>query len=74
MVAVQHCKLSERCNFTHFSDQGLSSTYQELDKEHPRDEGSISNRTELAKILHIEKLLKRNKVSNDVICSFDTAV
>ncbi|KAF6022151.1 FAM188B [Bugula neritina] len=41
--------------------KGLTSTYQTLDVEFPKDDDSITNRTELAKYLHIEKLLKQNK-------------
>jgi len=33
-----------------------------MDQEMPRSEGAISNRQSLMKELHIEKLMKRNKV------------
>ena len=42
----------------------MSATYETLDEEAPKTEESITNRTELAKHLRIEKLLKRNKASH----------
>ncbi|XP_067946481.1 probable ubiquitin carboxyl-terminal hydrolase MINDY-4 [Watersipora subatra] len=41
--------------------KGFSITYQALETESPRTESSITNRTELARLLSIEKLLKKNK-------------
>lgn len=45
----------------YLSRKGLKSTLQTLDKELPRTEESISNRAQLAKEMHIEKLMKKNK-------------
>ncbi|KAL9961433.1 hypothetical protein ACROYT_G030371 [Oculina patagonica] len=45
----------------YLSRKGLKSTLQTLDKEMPRSEDSISNRAQLAKEVHIEKLMKKNK-------------
>ncbi|XP_044183134.1 probable ubiquitin carboxyl-terminal hydrolase MINDY-4 isoform X4 [Acropora millepora] len=46
----------------YLSRKGLKSTLQTLDKELPRTEESISNRAQLAKEMHIEKLMKKNKL------------
>lgn len=45
----------------YLSRKGLKSTLQTLDKEMPRTEDSISNRAQLAKEMHIERLMKKNK-------------
>lgn len=45
----------------YLSRKGLKTTLQALDKELPRTEESISNRAQLAKEMHIEKLMKKNK-------------
>lgn len=45
-----------------FNLQGLKTTLQILDEELPRNEDSISNRQLLVKELHIEKIMKKNKV------------
>ncbi|KAJ7319204.1 hypothetical protein OS493_036367 [Desmophyllum pertusum] len=45
----------------YLSRKGLKSTLQALDKEMPRTEDSISNRGQLAKEMHIEKHMKKNK-------------
>ena len=37
-------------------------TLQVMDDEAPRGDSSISNRLSLLKAMHIEKLMKRNKV------------
>lgn len=44
--------------------KGLKSTLQCLDYELPREENSINNRLELIQELHLEKLVKKNKVSS----------
>ena len=46
-----------------FYFQGLKTTLRVMDEESPREENSISNRQLLVKELHIEKIMKRNKVS-----------
>ena len=43
--------------------QGLKTTLRVMDEECPREESSISNRQLLVKELHIEKIMKKNKVS-----------
>lgn len=45
----------------YLSRKGLKSTLQTLDEEMPRTDDSISNRAQLAKEMHIEKLMKKNK-------------
>lgn len=45
----------------YLSRKGLKSTLQTLDKEMPRTEDSISNRAQLAKEMHIGRLMKKNK-------------
>lgn len=45
----------------YLSRKGLKTTLQVLDEEFPREEGSVSNRQQLVKELHLEKLMKRNK-------------
>lgn len=45
----------------YLSRKGLKNTLQTLDKEMPRTDASISNRVQLAKEMHIEKLMKKNK-------------
>ncbi|CAH3185701.1 unnamed protein product [Porites evermanni] len=45
----------------YLSRKGLKTTLQTLDKEMPRTEDSISNRLQLAKEMHIERLMKKNK-------------
>ena len=42
--------------------QGMKSTLLVMDQECPRQQGSISNRQVLMKELHLEKLMKQNKV------------
>ena len=42
--------------------QGMKSTLLVMDQECPRRQGSISNRQMLMKELHLEKLMKKNKV------------
>ena len=46
----------------HNSLQGLKDTLQTLDKEMPRADDSISNRQVLMRELHLDKLMKKNKV------------
>ncbi len=46
--------------YTYF--QGLKDTLASMDIELPREPDSISNRQQLLKALHIEKLVKKNKV------------
>ena len=41
--------------------QGLKTTLHYLDKESPRTEASITKRSDIARSLHIEKLVKANK-------------
>ena len=50
--------------------QGLKTTLRVMDEECPREESSISNRQLLVKELHIEKIMKKNKVSRrkDLSC------
>lgn len=52
--------------------QGLKGTLQMMDHEMPRGDNAISNRQLLMRELHIEKLMKRNKVwpcaGRSVIC------
>lgn len=45
----------------YLSRKGLKTTLQVLDEELPREENSISNRQQLVKELHIEKIMKKNK-------------
>ncbi|XP_052245400.1 probable ubiquitin carboxyl-terminal hydrolase MINDY-4 isoform X2 [Dreissena polymorpha] len=45
----------------YLSRKGLKTTLQVLDEELPRDADSISNRQQLVKELHIEKIMKKNK-------------
>ncbi|XP_066302795.1 probable ubiquitin carboxyl-terminal hydrolase MINDY-4 [Branchiostoma lanceolatum] len=45
----------------YLSRKGLKGTLQTMDSEMPRSEGSISNRLQLAKELHLEYLMKKNK-------------
>ncbi|XP_078703869.1 putative ubiquitin carboxyl-terminal hydrolase MINDY-4 [Branchiostoma floridae x Branchiostoma belcheri] len=45
----------------YLSRKGLKGTLQTMDSEMPRTEGSISNRLQLAKELHLEYLMKKNK-------------
>ncbi|XP_060606069.1 probable ubiquitin carboxyl-terminal hydrolase MINDY-4 [Ruditapes philippinarum] len=45
----------------YLSRKGLKTTLQVLDEEYPREESSISNRQQLVKELHIEKIMKKNK-------------
>ncbi len=44
--------------------QGLRDTLATIDDEMPRSPDSISNRQQLMKTLHIEKLVRKNKVSD----------
>ncbi|KAL5007676.1 hypothetical protein ScPMuIL_016482 [Solemya velum] len=46
----------------YLSRKGLRTTLQVMDEEMPRSENSISNRQSLVKALHIEHLMKRNKL------------
>eukprot|EP00058_Branchiostoma_floridae_P001816 XP_002587304.1 hypothetical protein BRAFLDRAFT_239753 [Branchiostoma floridae] len=46
----------------YLSRKGLKGTLQTMDSEMPRTDGSISNRLQLAKELHLEYLMKKNKV------------
>ena len=46
--------------------QGLRTTLTFLDEEMPRTENSISNRQDLMNRLHVEHLVKRNKVGSGV--------
>ena len=39
-----------------------------MDEEYPREESSISNRQLLVKELHIEKIMKKNKVGMQGCC------
>ncbi|XP_019635180.1 PREDICTED: protein FAM188B-like [Branchiostoma belcheri] len=45
----------------YLSRKGLKGTLQTMDSEMPRTDGSISNRLQLAKELHLEYLMKKNK-------------
>ncbi|XP_048590318.1 probable ubiquitin carboxyl-terminal hydrolase MINDY-4 [Nematostella vectensis] len=45
----------------YLSRKGLRSTLKVMDQEIPRTDNSISNRAQLAKEIHIEKLMKKNK-------------
>ncbi|XP_052812235.1 probable ubiquitin carboxyl-terminal hydrolase MINDY-4 [Mya arenaria] len=45
--------------------KGLKTTLQVLDEELPRSDDSISNRQQLVKELHIEKIMKKNKEQVD---------
>ena len=46
--------------------QGLRVTLEKFDEEQPRGDNSISNRLQLMKSLHIEKLMKKNKVRQNI--------
>ncbi|KAK3108657.1 hypothetical protein FSP39_012699 [Pinctada imbricata] len=46
----------------YLSRKGLKLTLQTMDEEKPRSQGAISNRQLLVKELHIENLMKKNKV------------
>ena len=43
--------------------QGFKEALQVLDRDSPRTSDDISSRSELAKALHIERLMKKNKAS-----------
>lgn len=43
--------------------QGLKKTIACMDEELPRSNSSINNRSDLRRILHLEGLYKKNKVS-----------
>ncbi|XP_022080106.1 probable ubiquitin carboxyl-terminal hydrolase MINDY-4 [Acanthaster planci] len=45
----------------YLSRKGLKLSLQSMDQELPRTDSSISNRVQLAREVHIEKLLKKNK-------------
>ncbi|KAL4222611.1 hypothetical protein ACF0H5_018652 [Mactra antiquata] len=45
----------------YLSRKGLKTTLQVLDEELPRGDDSVSNRQQLVKELHIEKIMKKNK-------------
>jgi len=46
--------------------QGLRTTLAILDEELPRTGGSVSNRQELMHRLHVEQLVKKNKVRSKI--------
>ncbi|XP_038078272.1 probable ubiquitin carboxyl-terminal hydrolase MINDY-4 [Patiria miniata] len=53
----------------YLSRKGLKSSLQSMDQELPRTESSISNRVQLAREVHIEKLLKKNKEQEEPLRS-----
>lgn len=65
------CVIRVQCTLTWFTRnntyfQGLRTTLTFLDEEMPRTENSVSNRQDLMNRLHVEHLVKRNKVGSGV--------
>eukprot|EP00039_Didymoeca_costata_P020877 m.342730 g.342730 ORF g.342730 m.342730 type:complete len:511 (+) comp21758_c0_seq1:152-1684(+) len=58
-------ELTLSCVREFLSKKGLKETLATLDKESPRSENAISKRSELAKCLRLEKIIRKNKESDE---------